>query len=96
LFLQNLDCIRIKNETLNLLENLEIKIGNYNNVPILYLKKRAPYIGIKLQLLKVTGKLLLKNERDKHYVFAGNSSINISLKGKFDYNHQFKIQKKKK
>jgi hypothetical protein len=45
-----------------------------------YPKKRAPYIGIKLQLLKVTGKLLLKNERDKHYVFAGNSSINISLK----------------
>jgi hypothetical protein len=45
LFLQNLDCIRIKNETLNLLENssLEIKIGNYNNVPILYLPpKKEP------------------------------------------------------
>lgn len=89
-----------KNEILNLLQNssLEIRIGNYNNVPILYLPLKEPiHWDKKLQLLKVTGKLLLKNEQDKHYVFAGNSSINISLKGKFDYKSiSSKIQKKEK
>jgi hypothetical protein len=60
-----------------------------------YPQKKSPYIDKKLQLLKVTGKLLLKNEREKHYIFAGNSSINISLKEKFDHNHQFKKRKNK-
>lgn len=89
-----------KNETLNLLQNssLEIKIGNYNKVPILYLPINEPiHWDTKLQLLKVTGKILLKNEKDKHYVFAGNSSINISIKGKYDCRSiNSKIEKKEK
>lgn len=89
-----------KNKDLNFLEksNLEIKIANYNTIPILYVPIKEPTKwDKKLEFLKITGKKILKKEDDKYYVFAGNASINISTKALVDFKQiNSQIPKKEK
>lgn len=73
------------NQHLNPLQKslLEIKIGNYKNVPHLYVPFNEPINwDTKLNLWKISGKQILKKEGNKYYVLTGNSGINIFEKGK--------------
>lgn len=69
-----------QNKVLNFLQKskVEVRIGNFDNVPILYNPLRLePKWNDKLNLLNVSGKQIIKKQSNKYYVFAGNSSINI-------------------
>lgn len=76
--------------------DLEIKIGNYNTIPIFYSPIKFEINSNKNRaLLTVSGKQVIKKENDNYYVLAGNSSINISEKGKLKSINS-KIPKKEK
>ncbi|WP_310556053.1 histidine kinase [Flavobacterium sp.] len=85
---------------LNLLEKsiLEIKIGNYNTIPVFYTPvKTETNWNKERKLLTVTGKQIIKSDNDKHYILAGNSSINIFEKRSISFKSiNAKIPKKEK
>ncbi|WP_310379755.1 histidine kinase [Flavobacterium sp.] len=77
-----------QNKELSVLKksNLEIKIGNYNTIPVFYTPINTPINWDENKnVLTVPGKQIIKKGNDKYYVLAGNSSINIFENGKPNY-----------
>ncbi len=77
-----------QNKDLKLIEksDLEIKIGNHDDVPIFYYPINDIVSWNKTTNLQtVSGKQIIKKENDKYYVLAGNSTINIFEKGKVNF-----------
>ena len=79
LFVSSKFCLyAYKNEILVLIKksDTEIKIENYNNIPVLYTPlKTKPYWDKKLQLLTVQGRQFLQYDSQNNFILNGTNGI---------------------
>jgi Histidine kinase/Two component regulator propeller len=77
-----------QNKVVKLLQKskFEVRIGNFDQTPILYnpLNSELKW-NDQLHLLNVSGKQIIKKQNNKYFVFAGNSAIHVLENGKSEF-----------